>query len=225
MPRQEYQRELDGLQNEVVEMIQLVLRRLNTATTVLADLDAERAQTVIEGDHEVNERYLDLEDGCIRLLALQQPVAGDLRFIAASFKIITDLERIGDLATNIAGYGRAAEHPIQETVDVLSIAEKAEGMVIDAMHAFQIEDASLSRIIADLDSDLDEQCREASERIVRELLSGESSIGADSETEQTLDDVFRALLTIRDLERIGDHAENICARTVYMIENDDELIY
>src|SRR6056297_3395297 len=104
MPRKDYQQQLEDLQDDVLYMSEVVLERFRMGLEALEYKDDELAQDVIEGDHEINELYLDLEQDCIDLLALQQPVASDLRFIAASFKIITALERIGDLATNLGEY-------------------------------------------------------------------------------------------------------------------------
>ncbi|MCJ0619373.1 phosphate transport system regulatory protein PhoU, partial [Haloarcula hispanica] len=101
MPRDSYQEGLNSLREDVLYMSEIVLERLRLGLDALEQKDEEMAREVIEGDHEINQLYLDLEQDCIDLLALQQPVASDLRFIAASFKIITDLERIGDLATNL----------------------------------------------------------------------------------------------------------------------------
>ena len=104
MPRESYQEQLDALREDVLYMSEIVLERLRMGLDALERKDEDLAWGVIDGDDEVNGLYLDLERDCIDLLALQQPVAGDLRFIAASFKIITDLERVGDLATNLGEY-------------------------------------------------------------------------------------------------------------------------
>ena len=95
MPRESYQEQLDTLREDVLYMSEIVLERLRLGLDALARKDEATAREVIEGDDEINRLYLDLEGSCIGLFALQQPVAGDLRFIASSFKIITDLERIG----------------------------------------------------------------------------------------------------------------------------------
>ena len=187
---------------------------------------------MIEGDHEVNERYLAIEDDCTELLALQQPVAGDLRLITASFKISTDLERVADLATNLAGYG-GSEGGLHPAVDFRELATIAGGMVADAVAAYEAGDPDACRAIAARDDDLDERCRRASEAVVRDLLQADRTQAARDGTAErdpdqladALDDVSRALLAIRDLERVGDHAVNIAARALYMTENDDELIY
>ena len=233
MPRENYQERLDELRAGVVAMGETVCDRLDDAIEAAVTGDEELARSVIETDHEVNETYLDLEDECTDLLALQQPVAGDLRLVAASFKIITDLERVADLATNLAAYG-GPEGGVHPAVDARALGETAREMVADAVAAYAARDADACREIAASDDAFDDRCRAASEAVVRELLeadrarnaAGEDAAPADGETlEASLDDVSQALLAVRDLERIADHAVNVAARTLYMIENDDELIY
>ncbi|MEF8974429.1 MAG: phosphate signaling complex protein PhoU, partial [Haloarcula sp.] len=205
---------------------EIVLERLRLGLDALEQKDEAMAREVIEGDHEINQLYLDLEQDCIDLLALQQPVASDLRFIAASFKIITDLERIGDLATNLGEYSLTAERDVYPEVDIQDVADVTIEMVEAAMEAYRDQDADQCYTIADIDDEVDERCEAASETVVRDLI--EREIDADSsedEIEQLMADVSRLLLTIRDIERVGDHAVNIAARTLYMVENDDDLIY
>ncbi|WP_323675534.1 phosphate signaling complex protein PhoU [Halorubellus sp. PRR65] len=223
MPRQNYQDQLEELREDILYMSELVLDRLQDAFVALESKDDERARAVIEGDGEVNDTYLELEQQCIDLIALQQPVASDLRFIAASFKIITDLERVGDLAVNLAEYTLEADRDVFPEVDVQAIGDVTAEMVRDAMAAYETEDTASCREIAASDDDLDELCQDASEMVVRDLIETELEDGANVET--LMADVSRLLLTIRDLERVGDHAVNIAARTLYMVENDDELIY
>ena len=226
MPREGYQEQLDGLWEDVLYMSEVVLERLRMGLEALAHKDEDLAWEVIEGDDEINQLYLELESDCIDLLALQQPVASDLRFIAASFKIITDLERIADLATNLGDYTLEARHNVYPDVDVQSIGETVSTMVEDAMVAYETEDTEACHEIAARDDEVDGQCEAASEAVVRDLIEREVDAGTDEdEIERLMADVSRLLLTIRDLERVGDHAVNIAARTLYMVENDDELIY
>jgi len=226
MPRDDYQQKLEDLRDDVLYMSELVLERLPDGLDALEQKDDDLAEVVIEGDHEINRLYLELEQDCIDLLALQQPVAGDLRFIAASFQIITDLERIGDLATNLAGYAEDAEQDRYPDVDVQTIGDAVIEMVEDAMEAFSAEDVDACYDIAEHDDEIDAMCERASQTVVRDLIEREvdAETGQD-EVEELLQDVSRLLLTIRDLERVGDHAVNISARTLYMVESDDELIY
>ena len=225
MPREQYQDDLAALRGEVSAMADLTLERYEQAIDVLESGDPVEARQVIEGDAQLNEWYLDIENRCIELIALQQPVASDLRFIASSFKVVTDLERIGDLATNLARYGREAGGELFPAVEVAPVALMAGEMVADAMDAYDRDDSETAREIADCDDDLDERCLAASETVVRELMSVHAADMESGEVEATLENASRTLLTVRDLERVGDHAVNICARTLYMVDNDDELVY
>ncbi len=224
MPREEYQNRLDGLREDVLYMSEVVLERLRLGLDALQEKDEEKAWEVIEGDHEVNELYLDLEGECIDLLALQQPVAGDLRFIAASFKIITDLERVADLATNLGDYTLEAEQDVYPDVDVQEIGEEVSRMVEHGMAAYAEEDPEACYAIADYDDRVDDLCERASEAVTRDLIEREG-VTSGAAVEQLMRDIHRLLLTIRDLERVGDHAVNIAARTLYMAENDADLLY
>ena len=223
MPREGYQKRLDDLREEVLYMSEVVLERLRMGLDAVQAKDEELAWEVIEGDHEINQRYLDLESECIDLLALQQPVAGDLRFIAASFKIITDLERIADLATNLGDYTLEAHRDVYPDVDVQEIGAEVAEMVERAMDAYADEDAETCYAIADYDDRVDQLCERASETITRDLIEREAA--GEEKVEQLMRDVQRLLLTVRDLERVGDHAVNIAARPLYMVENDDDLLY
>jgi len=224
MPREEYRDQLDALREAVLELSELVLDRFRQALAALDGGDASLAREVVEGDAEINRRYLDLEGACVDLLALQQPVAGDLRLVVASFKILTDLERIADLATNLAGYALEMDREIAPDVDLQRIGALTVAMVEDAMAAYADEDPDACHEIAARDDEVDERCERASELIVRDLIEREF-VADDRPIEALLGDVSRHLLTIRDLERVGDHAVNVAARTLYAVENDDELIY
>jgi phosphate transport system protein len=224
MPREDYQERLETLREDVVGMSDLVLERLDTGMEALENKDEDLAWEVIDGDEDVNELYLEIEQECVDLIALQQPVAGDLRLIAASFKIITDLERIADLATNLGDYTLDARRTYFSEVDIQEVGEFASDMVEDAVGAYEKENVEACYEIDERDDELDARCEEASERIMRDLIQG-IDVETDDEAELLLQETSRLLLTIRDLERVGDHAVNIAARTVYMLENDDELIW
>ncbi|MEF8806868.1 phosphate signaling complex protein PhoU [Natronomonas sp.] len=221
MPRNDYQQQLESLREEVVAMGEAVLERYDDALRALESKDEQLAREVIESDHEINELYLELEGDCIDLFALQQPVAGDLRFITASFKIITDLERVADLATNLGDYALWAERTRYPDIDVIHIGEQAGTMLQRAIAAYEVSDADAAREIPPHDDEIDALCETASERVVDDLLRTEYC----DETGDVVDDVSRLLLTIRDVERIGDHAVNVAGRTVYAVEGDTELVY
>ena len=224
MPREQYQSKLEKLRDDVLYMSEVVAERLKMGLDALERQDGELGEEVITGDAEINDLYLELEGQCTDLIALQQPVAGDLRFIAASFKIITDLERIADLATNLGEYAKQADREVFPDVDVQRIGDDTLAMLEEAMDAYAESDPERCYAVAEADDDLDAACEAASDLVVRDLIERDE-LREDEDVEATMRNVSRLLLTIRDLERVGDHAVNIAARSLYMIENDDELLY
>jgi phosphate transport system protein len=220
MSRERYQEQIDELRASVVEMSEVVVDQLRTSIEAVEHRDGDLGRQAEERDAAVNRRYLDIESDCVDLLALQQPVAGDLRFIVASFKIVTDLERVGDLATNLGQYAAAAERDRYPAVDVGQIGTVAAEMVEDAIRAYIDEDADLCREIGARDDYLDDLCDRASRIVTEELLTTDSP----DDIEAVIADVRRLLLTVRDLERVGDHAVNVAGRTLYAVENSEELL-
>ena len=222
MPRDRYQHSLDELRSDVLSMGETVTERLDESLEALERRDDALARAVIDGDAQVNETYLELEEQCVDLFALQQPVAGDLRFVTASFKIITELERIGDLAVNLANYALAARQTVTPDVEIDALGTAAHGLVERSLAAYETADAAACRAVAAADDEVDARCQHANEHVTRELIARTDDRWS---VERLLDDVSRVLLTIRDLERVADHAVNIAARTLYMIESDPELLY
>ncbi|OVE84252.1 phosphate signaling complex protein PhoU [Natronolimnobius baerhuensis] len=219
MARTDYQHQLEQLCESVLELSDLVCQRLRRALEAYGRNDTALAERVITGDHAINQLYLEIEGDCIDLLALQQPVASDLRLIASSFKIITDLERVGDLAVNLAEYTQRTTSDRYAEIDITRIGEKTIQLVEDAMQAYARGNSDATHDIAARDDEIDTHCEQASRQVVRGL------VDADGSDDTLLEDVSQMLLTIRDLERVGDHAVNIAARTLYMVENDESLIY
>jgi len=203
----------------------LVLERLDGALAALTEGDEAAAKAVVEGDDDVNDRYLALESDCLDLFALQQPVAGDLRFVAASFKVLTDIERVGDLAVNLATYALDVDEDRASDVDLGGIGAAARDLFADALDAYADGDADACYRIAERDEEVDALCKRAGERLVRDLV--ERRAGGDSpwDVEAVLDDVSGLLLSVRDLERVADHGVNVAARTLYDVESDPELVY
>jgi phosphate transport system protein len=212
---------MNALQEAVLELGATVVDRLRTAVAALEDRDRERARSVLEGDHAINERYLELEADCIRLFTLQQPVASDLRFVAASFKILTDLERIGDLAMNLGGYVTGMSREFVPRADLVTIGELVADQVEAALEAYESGDPDRCNTVAERDDEIDGLCERAAEVLLRDLVDRDPK----ESLETLLEEVFQLLLTIRDLERVGDHAVNVAARTLYMTESDDALLY
>ncbi len=219
MSRESYRERLTALRDDVLSLAEFVTDRLRDALEALDAHDEQTARRVIESDDEVNELYLELESDCVDLLALQQPVAGDLRLIVASFKILTDLERIGDLAVNLAEYALDAAYTLAPEVDVRQIGDAVVDSVEAATAAFAEEDAAACAAVDEKDNEIDTLCEAASETVVRTLVTRDADDG-----DELLSEVSRLLLTIRDLERVGDHAVNVAARTLFAVENNDSLL-
>ncbi|ERG95518.1 MAG: phosphate transport system regulatory protein PhoU [Haloquadratum walsbyi J07HQW2] len=162
MPRESYQKLISQLREDVLYMSELVSNHLRSGLDALEQKDEELAMEIIERDEDVNTMYLEIEQQCIKLIALQQPVASDLRIIAASFKIITDLERIGDLATNLAEYASVADRDVFPEVDIQHIGDEIDKMLTQAMQAYADEDAERCRAVAASNNNVDELCEAAS---------------------------------------------------------------
>ncbi|ELY67576.1 phosphate signaling complex protein PhoU [Natrinema versiforme] len=238
MTRADYRERLERLREAVVAMGTLVAERLADAITALFTDDRTLANEIIDGDDTVNDRYLHIERECLDLLALYQPVAGDLRFVVAAFQIVTDLERVGDLATNLAGYtvDSSETAPTLPDVDFERIAALALEQIEDAIDAFATDDTAACFAVAERDDELDDRCGVVMERLVQTLIGistdGDSRTGDRSSRNEPVDqpiadvftDVSRTFVVVRDLERVGDHAVNVAARTLYALESSEELL-
>ena len=225
MPRESYQESISKLREDVLYMSELVSENLRSGLDALEQKDDELAMEVIARDDDINTMYLELEQQCVDLIALQQPVASDLRTIAASFKIITDLERIGDLATNLAEYASAADRDVFPEVDIQHIGDETLEMLTHAMQSYADEDPGRCQAVATHDNNVDDLCEAASSTVVQALIKRNIAGDTAFDAESYIQDVSRLLLSIRDLERVGDHGVNIAARSLYMTENDDSLLY
>jgi phosphate transport system protein len=222
MPRDAFQDEMDSLRDAILDLGATVVDRLRTAVVALDEDDRERARFVLENDHEINRRSLALESDCVDLVTLQQPVASDLRFVVASFKILTDLERIGDLAMNLGGYVTGMSREFAPRADLVAIGELVADQAEEALAAYETDDADRCHAVAERDDEVDGLCERAAETLLRDMVDRALEEGT---LEELLEETFQLLLTIRDIERAGDHAVNIAARTLYMIESEDTLLY
>ncbi|WP_226007728.1 phosphate signaling complex protein PhoU [Natrinema salinisoli] len=237
MPHEDYRKRLERLRDTVVAMGDRICGQLDDAVTALFTDDRTLARDVVETDVTVNDRCLEIERECLDLIALHQPVAADLRFVVAAFKIVTDLERIGDLATNLAEYtldSTGSASPLPD-VDFERIAALALEQIERALEAFVTDDAEACFAVADRDGELDARCAEVAERVVRTLIElhvgggrpGEQRVRRKTEEPPVADliaDVSRTFVIARDLERVGDHAVNVAARTLYALESSEELL-
>jgi phosphate transport system protein len=205
--------ELDELKQRLLVMGGLAEERLRTAVHALVERDSDLMAEVISGDEAVNGLHLEIDDRCFKLLALHQPMAVDLRTIVAAFKINTDLERVGDLAVNVA---EAAERyvthvPVKPLIDLPRMAEMARQMLHAALDAFVSKDVEAAQHVLTQDDTLDG----LKNQIFRELLT--YMLGDPRKIEPAID----LILVSRHLERVGDHATNIAEDVIFMVEARD----
>ena len=223
MSRREFDRQLESLRAEVVALGETVVERLESAAEALETGEQELIDRVVEGDDEIDERHREIERDCIDLFALQQPVATDLREVAGAYKISTDIERVGDLAENVAQYGLDLERELYPEIPLADLTGTALRMVEDAVEAYaESGDAWRCQELADRDTELDAMCAHAGEVITRTLI--EHDVSDTEDVEELVADVTTLMLVVRDLERVGDHAVNIAGRTLYITEGDDTLL-
>ncbi len=203
--------ELEGLKQTLLAMGALVEDQIRRALQALVERDDAMARDVIERDHQVNAYDVEIDEKCVEMLALYQPTAGDLRFITTTMKIVTDLERIGDQAVNIAQRSLELnqEPQLKPYIDLPRMAEKARRMVKESLDAFVARDTDLARQVCAKDDEVDG----IKEQIFRELLTYMMSDA------KTIPRAIRLVLISRFLERVADHATNIAEMVIYMVES------
>ncbi|MBA3885710.1 MAG: phosphate signaling complex protein PhoU [Acidobacteria bacterium] len=208
-----FQEELDVLKTRLLEMGGLAEERVRAALDDLVRRDGVAIQRVLEGDTPINLLHIEVDDRCFKLLALHQPMAADLRAIVAAVKINADLERVGDLAVNIAeAVVRYLRHaPVKELIDIPRMAVIAQAMLRDALDAFVRHDVALAQAVLDQDDELDG----LKTQVFRELLT--YMLQDPTKIEPALD----LILISRHLERIGDHATNLAEDVIFMVSARD----
>jgi len=206
--RKSFHKELKNLENEMLKMGSIVGESISKSIEALMNKDLELAAQIIKEDDIIDDFELDIEERCTRLIALQQPVAIDLRKIIVISKLVTDLERIGDNASNIAHRVKdIGDQPlIKEMQDLPVMRDKVVKQLRDSLKAFVEMDIEQAKKIAARDKEVNE----LDDQISSELLT---VMGNDC---ATIEQGTSLMFISRFLERIGDHSTNICERTVYM---------
>ena len=204
-----FQEELEALQGRLLEMGGLAEERVRAAVHALVTRDAATIDKVLRGDEPINQLHIEIDNRCFTLLALHQPMATDLRAIVASVKINTDLERVGDLAVNIAEAARryAGHPPVKKLIDIPHMGDIAQAMLRDALDSFVRRDTRLAHQVLNEDDRLDG----LKTQVFRELLT--YMLDDPTTVEPSLD----LILVSRHLERIGDHATNIAEDVIFMV--------
>jgi phosphate transport system protein len=204
-----FQEELEQLKTRLLEMGGLAEDRVRAAVDGLVRRDADIVTRVLDGDGPINQLHIEIDKRCFKLLALHQPMAVDLRAIVSAVKINTDLERVGDLAINIAeAVRRYMRHPpVKELIDIPRMADIAQAMLRDALDAYVRRDTVLAQAVLNEDDALDALKTQVFRELLTYMLQDPSTI------EPSLD----LILISRHLERIGDHATNVAEDVIFMV--------
>ncbi|MFO7893509.1 MAG: phosphate signaling complex protein PhoU [Longimicrobiales bacterium] len=208
-----FEEEMDRLKESLVRMAGLAEEQVDMAVESLLARDSDRAERVIERDPEIDQLEIDIDNQAISLLALQQPMARDLRFITMAMKISNDLERVGDHAVNIAhALGHIVEAPplpkLPELEEMTGIATE---MLNDALTSFVKGDNELARSIGDRDDRVDELHENVFRIVLTHMMEDPRKIGAGIDV----------ILVSRNLERIADLATNVAEDVVFMVEGEN----
>jgi phosphate transport system protein len=205
-----YEEELQELRHLLLEMGGLVEKQIADAMRALIERDDQFARLIIERDKTVNRMDVQIDDVCLRLLALHQPAARDLRLITTALKITTDLERAGDMAENICerAIELCREPQLKPLIDIPRMATIAQGMLRQALDAFVREDAELALQVCHQDDSVDQ----LTDQLLRELLT------FMLEDPHTISRALRLIFISKYLERLADHATNIAEMVVFMVK-------
>lgn len=209
---QHFHKELDKIKKLLLSLSALVEERVNLAVISVLNNDSEMALSIIQRDEEIDAREVEIEEECLKVMALHQPVAIDLRFLVAVIKINTDLERIGDQAVNIAERVQiiAKQKPCDFVYDYSIMSEKAQQMLHDSLDAFVNLDAGLAHKVIAMDDDVDQLQSDAYDVIKQAM----------ADKRDCLSYLINLLLVSRHLERLADHATNIAEEIIYLVEGE-----
>lgn len=205
-----FQKELENLKKRILSLGSMVEDRVRMAIKAIDARDGDLAKKIIAADREIDEIEVEVEEECLKILALHQPVAGDLRFITAIIKINNDLERIGDEAVNIAErVASIAKHPsITLAFDFSFMAEKTESMLKRSLDALVNLDEDTAYEICVQDDEIDDMNREVYDKVKKAISDSPEQAGP----------FINFFLVARHLERIADHATNIAEEVIYMVK-------
>ncbi|HNS04711.1 MAG TPA: phosphate signaling complex protein PhoU [Candidatus Saccharicenans sp.] len=206
-----FDEELLELNKKILEMSGEVENAIGLSVRALRELSRKLAEAVIKGDKHIDNMELEIEEKCLNIIALYQPAATDLRFVVMSLKITTDLERIADLAVDIAQRVlELADQPLlKPLIDIPKLATLAQGMVRDAINSFVNKDTELARSVILRDNEADELRNLVQSELINDYMVKDGS---------TAPRAIPLLLVARHLERICDHATNIAEDVIYMVK-------
>ena len=211
---QQFETELQDIRSRVLAMAGLVEQQVTDALEALITANVDLARLVIEQDQLVNDFEIQIDEECTQIIALRQPTASDLRLIIAILKTITDLERIGDEASSIARKAlnlSEQDRPKKSFRELSALGKHVSAMLRDALDAFARFDVDAALAVAREDKHVDEEY----EGILRQMIT------YMMEDPRTISRVLDLIWSARSLERIGDHAKNVCEYVIYLVEGKD----
>mgnify|MGYP001490772471 CR=1 FL=1 len=216
MTREGFDKSLSVLQQQMLRMGSMIEEAIHLSVQALSKQDLKLAGKIIDGDDIIDGLSNQIEDDCIGLIALQQPLARDLRVVTTVLKTVTDLERIADHATNIAEIAqRIGSAPlIKPLIDIPKMAEMVENMVRDGLKAFVDRDVELAKKTCLKDDAID--------KIYEDLFIELTGLVMDGGESHQVVQALNLLFAARFLERVGDHATNIGERTIYLVTGKKE---
>jgi len=205
-----YEEELKKLREEILYMGGMVEDQIQKSIKSLVERDSKLAELIIERDHEVNRLDVDIDDICVRLLALHQPAGRDLRFITTGLKITTDLERIGDMAVNICERALELnqEPQLKPYIDIPRMARVAQRMIRESLDAFVREDTDLALKVCKDDEEVDQLNSQIFREVVTFMI----------DDPHTINRAIKISSISKYLERIADHATNIAEMVIFMVK-------
>jgi phosphate transport system protein len=205
-------REIESLKKMILALGARVEENVCSAVRALEERDRELARTIIDGDDKVDHMEVDIEEECLKVLALYQPVAGDLRLIVSFLKINSDLERVGDLAVNIAerAFFLATQDRPDIPLDFMNMVKKTRDMLRKSLDALVNRDAATAHEVMRADDEVDEINREMYGLIQDAIRKKPAQV----------ESLIHLLSSSRHLERIADHATNIAEDVIYMVEGE-----
>ena len=211
MPKR-LQKDIEKIKKIVLSLGAMVEERIRMAIKAIETWDAGLAEEIVRRDYEIDELEIEVEEECLKILALHQPVAVDLRFLIATIKINSELERIGDEAVNIANRVRniSKRRKIDLSFDFSVMAEKAATMLRLSLDALVNLDLDMAFKVLTLDDEVDQMHREIYDRIKEAMSQNPEYVGY----------LINLYTTSRHLERVGDHSTNIAEEVIYLIEGE-----
>ncbi|MDR2067181.1 MAG: phosphate signaling complex protein PhoU [Endomicrobium sp.] len=207
--------EMNDLQNRLLDMASLVQEMIRAATGELSGKDSKQVEKVYSLEKKVNIQEIVIDDKCLKLIALNQPVGTDLRFITSAMRINSDLERMGDEAVNISRMAKdlIRYKELKPFEDISKMVLCVENMVVESIKAFNTSDTDLALLVLKKDDEVD--------KLRDKVIDDIKNIMVSSSSPEVIQKAVDLIFVAKSIERIGDHATNICEDIIFMVHGKD----